>query len=69
MFPTAKKAPEGAGDIWTWTALDADNKLIISWAVGGRDADDDRPPLLRGELDDERGRLGSGSDERAEVLH
>src|SRR5437660_5248705 len=25
--PTAKKAPEGAGDIWTWTAFDADNKL------------------------------------------
>jgi IS1 family transposase len=36
--PTAKAAPQGAGDIWTWTALDADNKLIISWAVGGRDA-------------------------------
>jgi IS1 family transposase len=36
--PTAKAAPEGAGDIWTWTAFDADNKLIISWAVGGRDA-------------------------------
>jgi IS1 family transposase len=36
--PTAKKAPEGAGDIWTWTAFDADNKLIISWTVGGRDA-------------------------------
>jgi IS1 family transposase len=36
--PTAKKAPEGAGDIWTWSALDADNKLIVSWAVGGRDA-------------------------------
>src|SRR6202049_3273884 len=36
--PTAKKAPEGAGDIWTSTALDADNKLIISWVVGGRDA-------------------------------
>jgi len=35
--PTAKAAPEGAGDIWTWTALD-DNKLILSWAVGGRDA-------------------------------
>jgi IS1 family transposase len=34
----AKAAPEGAGDIWTWTALDADNKLILSWAVGGRDA-------------------------------
>ena len=36
--PTAKKAPDGAGDIWTWTAFDADNKLIISWTVGGRDA-------------------------------
>jgi IS1 family transposase len=36
--PTAKAAPEGAGDIWTWTALDADNKLILSWKVGGRDA-------------------------------
>ena len=35
---TAKSAPEGAGDIWTWTALDADSKLIISWNVGGRDA-------------------------------
>lgn len=35
---TAKAAPEGAGDIWTWTAIDADSKLIISWNVGGRDA-------------------------------
>src|SRR5688572_25383075 len=25
--PTAKAAPQGAGDIWTWTALDADHKL------------------------------------------
>ena len=33
----AKKAPEGAGDTWTWTAIDADNKMIISWHVGGRD--------------------------------
>lgn len=35
---SAKAAPEGAGDLWTWTALDADNKLMISWLVGGRDA-------------------------------
>jgi IS1 family transposase len=35
----AKAAPEDAGDIWTWTALDADSKLIISWLLGGRDAD------------------------------
>jgi len=27
-----------AGDIWTWTALDADSKLIVSWLVGGRDS-------------------------------
>jgi len=33
------KAPiEGAGDVWTWTAIDADSKLIISYLVGGRDA-------------------------------
>ena len=35
---TAKAAPEGAGDTWTWTALDADSKLIVSWLVGPRDA-------------------------------
>ena len=36
---TAKDAPEGAGDVWTWTALDADTKLIVSYLVGGRDAE------------------------------
>lgn len=35
---TAKAAPEGAGDIWTWVAIDADTKLIPSWYVGSRDA-------------------------------
>lgn len=35
--PTAKDAPEGAGDAWTWTAIDADTKLIASWMVGPRD--------------------------------
>lgn len=29
---------EGAGDVWTWTAIDSDSKLIISWLVGERDA-------------------------------
>lgn len=28
----------GYGDVWTWTAMDADTKLIASWIVGGRDA-------------------------------
>ena len=35
----AKAAPEGAGDTWTWTALDADTKLIVGYLVGGRDAE------------------------------
>lgn len=35
----AKAAPKDAGDIWTWTALCADTKLIPSWNVGRRDAD------------------------------
>ena len=35
----AKAAPEGAGDAWTWTALDAESKLIVSYFVGGRDGD------------------------------
>ncbi len=34
----AKAAPEEAGDVWTWTAIDADSKLIVSYLVGGRDA-------------------------------
>ena len=34
--PTAKAAPEGAGDVWTWTAIDADTKLIVSYFVGDR---------------------------------
>ena len=36
---SAKAAPEGAGDTWTWTALDADTKFIASWFVGGRDGE------------------------------
>src|SRR6202049_1550009 len=36
---TAKKAPADAGDVWTWTAIDADTKLMPSWFVGNRDSD------------------------------
>jgi IS1 family transposase len=36
---TAKAAPEGAGDVWTWTAIDADSKLIVSFAVGDRSSE------------------------------
>jgi hypothetical protein len=27
---TAKSAPEIAGDVWTWTAIDADTKLVMT---------------------------------------
>jgi IS1 family transposase len=37
--PAAKRAPEGAGDVWLWVATDADTKLVPSWYVGGRDSD------------------------------
>ncbi len=36
---TAKAAPDQAGDTGTWTALDADSKLVVSYLVGGRDAE------------------------------
>lgn len=35
----ATNAPQEAGDVWTWTAIDADTKLIIHYLIGGRDAD------------------------------
>ena len=36
----AKAAPAEAGDVWTWTGIDADSKLIVSWNVSpSRDSD------------------------------
>src|SRR2546425_10060992 len=43
VYAKAKHLPEkykgavGYGDVWTWTALDAETKLVPSWAVGRRD--------------------------------
>jgi IS1 family transposase len=34
---TQEQVTEGWGDVWTWTAIDADTKLCVSWLVGGRD--------------------------------
>jgi IS1 family transposase len=36
VTPEQKQA--GWGDAWTWTAIDADTKLCVSYLVGGRDA-------------------------------
>jgi len=35
---TPEQKAEGWGDVWTWTAIDADTKLCVSWLVGGRDS-------------------------------
>lgn len=43
VYAKAKNVPEehagefGYGDVWTWTALEAETKLLITWAVGRRD--------------------------------
>ena len=50
----ARTAPHGAGDVWTWTAIDADNKMILSYEVG------DRTSATAIEfMDDLRGRLAN----------
>jgi IS1 family transposase len=36
-IPKEHKGEFGYGDVWTWTALDSDTKLVPSWAVGRRD--------------------------------
>ena len=42
VYSKQKNVPDGmeneAGDVWTWTAIDADSKLIVSWFVGDRSA-------------------------------
>jgi IS1 family transposase len=36
--PEEHKGQFGYGDVWTWTAIDADTKLVLSWLVGKRDS-------------------------------
>ena len=35
--PTDKRGQFGYGDVWTWTAIDANTKLVPSFMVGNRD--------------------------------
>jgi IS1 family transposase len=37
-IPQERQGEFGVGSVWTWMALDADTKLIVSWMVGDRDA-------------------------------
>ncbi len=34
--PSDKKGEFGFGDVWTWVAIDAESKLVVSWCVGNR---------------------------------
>src|SRR3990170_4834931 len=36
--PAEHQGEFGYGDVWTWTAIDADSKLVLSWCIGGRDS-------------------------------
>lgn len=53
-IPMAKAAPDGAGDTWTWTGIEAETKLIVSWLVGGRDSE-----YAMAFMDDMRARLAN----------
>jgi IS1 family transposase len=53
--PNSKRAGDPTiGDCWTWTAIEAQSKLLISYLVGGRDAE---YALML--MDDLRGRLAN----------
>ncbi len=53
--PTSKRAGDPTiGDCWTWTAIEADSKLLVSYMVGGRDAE-----FALMLMDDLRGRLAN----------
>ena len=38
--PVEHQGEFGFGDVWTWTAIDADTKLVPCWHVGGRSGRD-----------------------------
>ncbi len=38
--PEGLKGTFGIGDVWTWTAIDAETRLVPCWHVGGRNAED-----------------------------
>lgn len=43
VYSKQKNVPDGkedeAGDVWTWTAIDSETKLVPSWRIGSRDGD------------------------------
>src|SRR5947209_12002199 len=51
---SSRRGDPTIGDCWTWTAIDADSKLLVSYQVGGRDAE-----FALMLMDDLRGRLAN----------
>jgi IS1 family transposase len=51
---TATDVPESAGDTWTWTGIESNTKLIVSWLIGGRDGE-----YAMAFMDDLRSRLAN----------
>jgi IS1 family transposase len=54
MEKNEQDVPEGAGDVWTWTAIDADTKLMVSYFVGDRSSQS-----AIAIMDDLRGRIAN----------
>jgi IS1 family transposase len=52
--PEKLKGQFGFGDVWTWTAICADTKIVPSWLVGNRDGE-----TAKVFIDDLAGRLAS----------
>ena len=38
-LPDSMRGQPGVGSMWTWTAICAESKLIVSWLLGSRDAE------------------------------
>ena len=55
-IPKGERVAEGQrrGDVWTWTAMDADSKLMVTWLVGTR-----RGPAARTFIQDLHSRLAN----------
>jgi IS1 family transposase len=53
--PAEKKNTFGYGDVWTWTAIDADTKVIVSYVIGPR-----TPPMAYELLGDVATRVNGG---------
>jgi IS1 family transposase len=54
VTPEIREKNPDAGDVWTWTAIDADTKLMLSWLVASRDL-----PSAKAFMQDVAGRLAN----------